>query len=150
MREILFRALTNYGNMVFGSLIIDGFGNHFIKESVRDGNSLKENTYNIKPETIGQYTGLTDKNGNKIFDGDMFKPDECNEEVKSIVRYDDEFAKFVIDSYGFDFHIGEGSQEVFDSDVSLLDTVDFGDIVLEYCEIIGNIHDKQSDHEKDR
>lgn len=98
--------------------------------------------YEVIPETIGQYTGLTDKNGVKIFDGDMFKPDECNEEVKSVVRYDDEFAKFVIDSYGFDFHIGEGSQEVFDNEISICDTYDLGDMILEQCEIIGNIHDK--------
>lgn len=94
-----------------------------------------------------QFTGLHDKNGVEIYEGDQFAPDTDNDEVKSVVRWDETFAKFVVDIYGYDFYIGEGSQEVYDNELSICDTTDLGDMNLEYCEIIGNTHTQDGGQE---
>ena len=117
----------------------------FISISFRISKYYQNMSYSeveVISKTVGQFTGKKDKNGKEIYDGDKFKPDTSNDEVKSVVRWDNEFAKFVVDSYGYNYHIGEGSQEVYENELSICDTIDLGDMILEYCEVVGNIHEK--------
>lgn len=80
MREILFRGKRISGDWVYGYLL-KMFGELSIM-CLDDENNI----YPVNEETIGQYTGLTDKNGNKIFEGDiLFWEDEFLYKNKSEV-----------------------------------------------------------------
>ena len=126
MREILFRGKGNKkyndGSWQYGYLKKDSDGDSQICGSCW--------SRTVIPETVGQYTGLTDKNGEKIFEGDIIK----NETERLFV---------VIYKFGgFDL-----------APISWLEDIDktltyntLGDVqtalyTMSNAEIIGNIHD---------
>lgn len=125
MREIIFKAkrLDN-GEWVEGSLISFADGGRAILPSksaalYKKGASLFStvNCLEVDPSTVCQYTGLTDKNGKKIFEGDnVYDP---HENSIYTVEWNENNAIF---------------QMAHDWRIRSVETA-------YYCEIIGNIHD---------
>ena len=117
-REILFRGKrVDAGEWVEGSLI----GNDVIVGKIvefEEDYFCTEFWYKVNPETVGQFTGMTDKKGKKLFEGDVYSMGEKN--ILYVVIFDK--SQFIGKQVG---NRSLAGLEYWKSDI----------------EIIGNIHD---------
>ena len=133
MREILFRGKRiDNGEWIYGgilqtdnwseiSVVTDYYG------SMYEPPSCEVDSYEVIPETVGQYTGLTDKNGKKIFEGDVVSTDL--KRPYNIVVFRDGC---------FMFNCNDGNQDYYDIMLPILQSEHTR---YEYGEVIGNIYD---------
>ena len=132
MREILFRGKRkDNGKWAEGYYMDDGY----INQPFTELGGRFDDTIEVDPETVGQYTGLTDKNGKKIFEGDIVKClDMINEiEFISVVEFGNPNGTY---SWGWQLKHIKGDKPNFD----ILLWVEMEEIGA-YIEVIGNIHD---------
>ncbi len=92
--------------------------------------------YEVIPETIGQCTGLRDKNGKLIFEGDVVKLTDTNNNIewKAYVVFGNPYGEF---NWGWNLmYIGEKTK--VDTDILLWTEMEETGA---YCEVIGNVYD---------
>ncbi len=136
MREILFKAKRkDNGEWVEGNLInLDADSRYcYIVPAFKNASTLPVNwliadrMILVDPETICQFTGLCDKNGNKIWENDIF---QCTDETmviqKDLIKYNETHASFV----------RLRNTEKFGSQYLWID-----EAICNHGEVIGNIFD---------
>ena len=119
MREILFRGKDNgvlNNQWQFGSI---DFTNEKFPQIIRYDRFGNKMYITVDDESVGQFTGLTDKNGKKIFEGDICRVGNLlyKVEFKCSCWWFTILSSKVYCCPAFNSHCGD------------------------YCEVIGNIHD---------
>lgn len=141
MKEILFR-----GKRVDNGEWVEGNYEWYHKpEKHIISNSYTGETKGVIPETVGQYTGLYDKNGKKIFEGDICKvvylDKRCNSNGEHYFVENEMIEEVVFEKSAFCFKIN-----IEDIDFYRPISIDIYEKQKIKCfEVIGNIYDNKEE-----
>lgn len=166
-REILFRGQTRKrgekvrmdgtpvdGNWVYGG-ILQGTGDYSIIYGSADPDKISVSNIEkhvVHTDTVGQYTGLTDKNGVKIFEGDIVRYNSGEFDVHAAVKVGEYEQDGSGGEYGPTKCVGvyletigftrpDWAEELGANPPDYETTVSPLDRAVDGAEVIGNIHD---------
>lgn len=133
MRQIKFRGKRKDGVWVFGDFFDTRHSTfcNYMPTIIEDGGAEPSDFHLVDPDTVSQFTGLVDRNGKEIYEGDVLEYDTGK---RYVVVYSTEG----LDSNTNDFYIGA---------FMLKDDHNFHELICSvtrpyrYAEIIGSIHD---------
>lgn len=139
LREIIFRGKrVDSSKWIFGNFLHPWNGVRYLA-NIHDGLYA----YEVIPETVSQYTGLRDKNGVEVYEGDVLQFDDCGEEGyeykegfdfvnRAVVVFEN--GRFTLDKF---LSTNSGVVEELNDHKELYTTI-------ENSEVIGSIHDNPS------
>lgn len=115
MREILFR-----GKRIMNDQWVEGYYSEYSYELGQgDFICAADFDYTVYPDSVGQFTGLYDKNGKRVFEGDIIYMGL----FPYVVKYDRENARYML------YTSGDSKRDGFNA------------FTMETHEVSGNIHD---------
>ena len=135
--EILFRGKrTDNGEWVYG-MLCNVFKDRELELAIQIHDVFEWVAYPVIPETVGQYIGIDDKNGVKIFDGDVIRVfgNVTNPRTKELIPYDSvATVRYEGNTGCFLYHV-VGSNVKSNFRYTRADGLDY--------EVIDNVHDNQ-------
>lgn len=144
MHDILFRGRRkDNGEWVEGYFVCDihneigAIVNHIVNGN--NSNPRIDKIFSVEPYTVGEFTGLTDKNGKKIFEGDILQNDQLPYMVngKSIYYHEVVWMNDV-SAFGLYVHKNPKARAngLSHGEMQYIEDFDSSD-----WEVVGNIHD---------
>lgn len=137
MREIIFRGKTKEGKWVHGYFYEECELTYIFEDRQKTRGLMARNTpHEVIRETVGQYTGLKDKNGKEIYEGDRVKHEriqkcDCGHTEKLIKN----IGVIIFENGGFGVDMEENNDGLNCCD-GIYPITQYG-----YYEVIGNIHE---------
>ncbi len=136
-REIKFRGWNKKNGTWLYGFYLQNRGEHFVcPDELATGKVFED--YEVDLESVGQFTGLCDKNGKEMYEGDiLYSEAEDGSNAKSLIGWNEDMTCFgIMDEYAYRAQLKGYNFPAFDNQVM--------DNFRRHCvrfEIIGNIYE---------